>query len=260
MAHRRQWSAARWLGARNVISGNDTGVLIEGSGPTDNLTVSNVVQGNYIGTNINGNAAIGNRIGVLIIASKNNTIGGASATLGQTPGNLIAGNGGFQVRILGEGASNNKVQGNLLGTNKDGNAALGRADTGVFIDSGAKNNLIGGAAANLRNVISGNNAGIVIVDAGTESNTVQGNLIGTNVAGTAALPNRDNGVTIFEGASRNTVSNNVISGNSIGIALQSGATANQIQGNKIGTDITGLKAVPNTGVGVLLDHLLPSRT
>lgn len=238
--------------ARNVISGNGGGVVIEGTGPTDNLTVSHLVQGNYIGTNISGNAAIGNSVGVQILAAKNNTIGGATTILGQSPGNVIAGNRDFQVRILIDGASNNTVQGNLIGTNKDGNAVLGAADTGVRLDIGAKGNFIGGATANLRNVISGNNTGVIMVDAGTESNVVRGNFIGTNLSGSSALANREAGVTIFEGASRNTVNNNVVSGNGVGIALHSGATANQIQGNNVGTDAAGLKAIPNTAVGVLL--------
>ncbi len=246
------------VGARNIISGNGGGVVIEGNGPTDNLTVSHIVQGNYIGTNISGNAAIGNSVGVQIFAAKNNTVGGSTTTLGQTPGNLIAGNRDFQVRISSDGASNNKVQGNLIGTNKDGSAVLSSAEYGVFIDNGAKNNLIGGPAANLRNVISGNNNGVLLINAGTESNTVQGNFIGTNVAGTGAIANRDRGIIILEGASRNNVggttsgAGNVISGNGVGIEMDSGATANQIQGNKIGTDITGLKAVPNTNVGILI--------
>lgn len=245
-------------GMRNVISGNDSGIAIFGNGPTDNLTVSHAVQGNYIGTNITGSAAIGNRLGILIVAAKNNTVGGAATTLGQTPGNVIAGNRDFQVRILGAGASNNKVQGNLVGTNKDGNVVLAGGEAGVYIDGGATSNLIGGSAANLRNIVSGQNNGIIMVDAGTESNAVQGNFIGTNISGNAALPNRDSGLTIFEGASRNIIggvtagAGNVISGNSVGIALHSGATANQIRGNKIGTDITGLNAVPNSSVGVLV--------
>lgn len=313
-------------GARNVISGNESGISIFGNGPTDNLTVNHLVQGNYIGTNITGDAAIGNRLGVFIVAAKNNFVGGATSALGQTPGNLIAGNREFQVRILGAGATGNRVEGNLIGTNKAGTADLGACLVGVGIDNGAKSNFVGGSAANFRNVISGNETGVrienagtdgnkvqgnylgtnqagtaaiastgngvlirdtaknnliggiaptrgqppgnlisgngadgvVIVDAGTESNFVQGNLIGTNAAGSAAVANFGSGVRILEGASRNTVggasvgAGNVLSGNADGIALNSGATANQIQGNLIGTDITGLKALANSGVGVIL--------
>ncbi len=76
-------------------------------------------------------------------------------------------------------------------------------------------------------------------------NTVQGNLIGTDATGTSALPNGDNGVVI-EDPDDNLVggttagARNVITANAIGVLLSMGATGNTIQGNYIGTDVTGL--------------------
>jgi len=60
----------------------------------------------------------------------------------------------------------------------------------VAIFGGATNNTVGGTAAGVRNVISGNrSSGLIIRDAGTASNLVQGNYLGTDAAGAAALGN-----------------------------------------------------------------------
>ena len=65
--------------ARNVISGNGSGVVFL-SGST-----GNVVQGNFVGTDITGTAALGNTFdGVSINASTNNLIGGPTAGSGNT--------------------------------------------------------------------------------------------------------------------------------------------------------------------------------
>ncbi len=93
-----------------------------------------------------------------------------------------------------------------------------------------------------------------------DDNFVQGNLIGTNSSGTADVGNTLDGVILLDGASGNTVggtasgAGNVISGNDgdgVGITefLTSG---NLVQGNLIGTDITGAVVMPNGGSGVSL--------
>src|SRR5207245_227706 len=78
-------------------------------------------------------------------------------------------------------------------------------------------------------------------------NRIQGNYIGTDVSGTRALPNADG---ILAGAGNliggtQPGARNLISGNrSSGITIN-GPSGNRIEGNYIGTDITGLLAVPN---------------
>jgi parallel beta-helix repeat protein len=62
--------------------------------------------------------------------------------------------------ISGAGASNNVVQGNLIGTDKTGTAALGNGGDGVAVAS-AQNNLISG------NLISGNGGDGVTLGAET---------------------------------------------------------------------------------------------
>ena len=85
-------------------------------------------------------------------------------------------------------------------------------------------------------------------------NVIEGNFIGTDVTGTVALGNKFFGVVI-ENAPNNTIggttveARNIISGNGTGISLGGpGATGNLVQGNFIGTDVTGTIAVGN-GIG-----------
>ena len=82
-----------------------------------------------------------------------NTIGGITAMPRTGDGNLISQRQGDSVELNGAGIAN-IIEGNLIGTNAAGNAALGN-DYGVIFASGSQNT-IGGAAAGAGNVISGN--------------------------------------------------------------------------------------------------------
>lgn len=225
--------------ARNVISGNQaSGVEINGN--------SNVVQGNFIGTNAAGTAELRNSGGVTIFSSQftNNLIGGTAAGAG----NLISGNG----TGVSANGNNTTVQGNLIGTNAAGTAAIPN-NTGV--QSFAQDVLIGGVTPGARNVISGNlGEGVVIRGAGSK---VQGNLIGTDISGTLALGNTGNGVVAGEGAliggttpaMRNIISANGNLGN-IALGNNSSGNAATVQGNYIGTDVTGTKALGGSIAGI----------
>jgi hypothetical protein len=89
------------------------------------------------------------------------------------------------VELSGNGGS--IVKGCFIGTDATGTVDLGNAFRGLNIAS--SNNTIGGTAAAARNVISGNNNTGIFMTAGTTGNLVQGNFIGTNAAGTAAVGN-----------------------------------------------------------------------
>ena len=98
---------------RNVISGNNgNGVYIEGSDATGNR-----ITGNYLGTDKNGTAPLGNfSPGILINGPSNNTIGGALAEAG----NVISANGGANyegVAIYGDGATGNRILSNSIFSN-----------------------------------------------------------------------------------------------------------------------------------------------
>jgi alpha-tubulin suppressor-like RCC1 family protein len=238
-------------GGVNVISGNDIGVSIMDVGTTGNL-----VQANLIGTSPSGISSMPNQRGVWIQnGATGNVVGGNTAGLG----NVISGNSFNGVDISGAGTDNNRVLGNIIGLNSTG-AQLGNGTfgDGVLIEAGARSNRVGGTSAGARNVISGNNGtGVSIDGAGTNRNLVQGNYIGLNQAGTAAIAN-SRGVRMTNGAKNNVIGGttaayrNIISGCEFGVGLGAAeTTGNQIQGNFIGTDATGSFAVPNGyGIGI----------
>ena len=115
--------------------------------------------------------------------------------------NVISGNTQAGVELTGAGTSHNLVEGNYIGTNYAGSGAIGNGSSsnsfsdGVLIDAAATYNTVGGTTAGARNVISGNlHNGVEIYGQGTDHNLVEGDYIGTNAAGTAALANHQDGV------------------------------------------------------------------
>jgi CSLREA domain-containing protein len=243
--------------ARNVISGNGRhGILITTAAATGNM-----VQGNHIGTNASGGSAAPNGTDGVFIGNgaTGNTIGGTA------PGerNVISGNGDDGVDINGA-ATTATVIGNYIGTDAAGSGDLGNTDNGVEIENSSDNNTIGGATAGHRNVVSGNgNSGIKIEHFASSGNTVAGNLVGLNAAGTTAIANAGSGV--FVGGPSNTIGGsattagappgNVISGNNgDGIYFSPAAIpGNTVKGNLIGTNEAGSGGVPNLMNGVYVD-------
>ncbi len=250
---------------RNLISGNggSFAVLLSGASAS-----SNFVQGNYIGVDVTGTAALGNiGVGVGTLGAPSTTIGGLAATAGTPPGNLISGNAGWGVELSMATSTNNTVQGNLIGTNATGTAALANfAGIAIGPNGGANDNLIGGTAAGARNVISGNsNYGISLStgDVASSSNTVQGNYIGPDITGTIALSPNQTGI-LFGGGDHTQVggaaagAGNLISGNGQPSAVKPGiyvggaATGSVFQGNLIGTQADGLSPLGNSWGGIVL--------
>src|SRR5262249_5806603 len=182
----------------NIISGNHaSGVFVSGTATGFNGSpTGTVIEGNLIGTDPTGTRAVANgAYGVLISGSSGNVVGGPTGTPGTGPGNLISGNAQAGIQLINPGGSTvtgNVVLGNLIGTNINGSAALGNGSDGVEIIN-ASGNTIGGAAATARNIISGNAThGVLINQFPTltaSGNQVLGNYIGTNLAGSAAVPN-----------------------------------------------------------------------
>jgi parallel beta-helix repeat protein len=244
---------------RNIISGNTgTGLQIGGSGADDNIVI-----GNYIGLASDGQTAIANNgIGISVYQGAKRTRIGTDAD-GQNDsreGNVISGNSAGGIVIGGNGTEDSVIAGNFVGTDSNGNTAIENRNSGVWIFNGAKNNLVGGSTAASRNVISGNRlAGVAVESVGTTGNVIRGNWIGTNATGTAAIPNLEAGVGLINGSSGTSVLNNVVSGNrTMGIGLGAfgglteGSHNNLIFGNLVGTDPSGMVALPNQGVGIVL--------
>jgi parallel beta-helix repeat protein len=232
--------------ARNVISANGLSGIFLGTGST-----GNVVQGNYIGTDVGGSAAMGNlERGVEVSTASDNTIGGTVAGAG----NVISANS-WSGLILEAGTTGTLVQKNFIGTDATGAQALANGGDGVRVDA-ANENTIGGTALHSGNVVSGNGmSGIHIIDS-SFGNQVEGNYVGTDVSGLAALGNGERGVLIT-GASSNEIggteagSGNLISANAFaGVLIEQGSSENQVQGNLIGTDKTGASSLGNGAAGV----------
>jgi hypothetical protein len=223
--------------ARNIISGNGNGPssLVYDEGGISVGGTGNRVEGNYIGTDLGGTKALGN--GSYDVGGH----GGFGVNLGgevnATTGNLISGNsGGINVG----GATGACIQGNLIGTDVTGRSALGNTRWGILDEAKA---LIGGTTAAARNIISGNPYGIEQDGAGS---TIEGNYIGTDITGTQGLGNTVAGLFIRGGISVGGTGpgvGNVISGNNFGVLGQ--FDGNVIEGNLIGTDYTGTKAIGN---------------
>lgn len=234
------------VGSQNVISGNQQyGVLIYTAGASNNL-----VLGNYIGPDSSGTNALANTSGGVSIQ------GVAGNVIGTNGGrNVISGNSGIGVFVVLDGASNNVVAGNYIGTDATGEKAMANSVSGLYIQ--VPSNTIGGVGPGAGNVISGNGQnGIFIYGETSTNNVVEGNFIGTDATGTTAVPNGYAGVAISNApaiAIGGTASGagNVISGNiSSGINLGGDTSGTVVQGNCIGTDLTGNNAVPNVGGGI----------
>ena len=243
-------------GAGNVISGNHTyGVLLTGTTATEVSTAT--VQGNRIGTNPAGTAALTNPVGGISVSPHvAAAIGGTAAGAG----NLVSGNGGNGIGV-GDDGSGVTIQGNQVGTNLAGTAALpngtgtglGVGTAGVSASTtgavGGTALVIGGTAAGARNLISGN-AGAGIVLAG--GFVVQGNRIGTNAAGTAALGNALAGIQIDQtlgnpptigGAAAGA--GNLISANGFNGINVRNSVGYKVLGNTFGTNLAKTALLPN---------------
>jgi CSLREA domain-containing protein len=145
-----------------------------------------------------------------------------------------------------DGSDNNHIEGNFIGTNAAGTAALGNGSAGVEINGLNDGNMVGGNLAEQRNLISGNEGDGVF--AGTDgTDTIQGNLIGTDKIGTKDLHNggtNNNGEGVNLGGQNSVVKDNIIAFNtSDGVQVRSNATG-------VGHNIGPNSIFSNDGLGI----------
>lgn len=181
------------IGEGNVISGNDTGILISSQGATS--PNNNVIQGNLIGVNAAGNSALPNVTGIIISAStaalapSGTLIGGSGAG----EGNVISCNSTAGIELQNF-ASDTTIQGNHIGTDSTNTLNLGNIGNGIAITpSGpaqSTGTLIGGTAAGQANAILFNFRGVLMAGT-TFLNPVLGNSI---------FANTGNGIQLITGA------------------------------------------------------------
>jgi hypothetical protein len=230
------------------------GFLADGAGHGYSIRVQssgNTIAGNFLSIHSGGAIKVaGDAGGVRIDSGSANVIGGTAPADQNVIGSL-----GNAIELHGP-SSGTRVLGNLLGTDKTGMVALGASGAEILIDN-SSGNVIGGTTAAARNLISGSrSAGIVLTGLSAQTNTIQGNFIGTDLAGTHALGNLV-GVQFAKAAHNNRVggtaagAGNVISGNGNGLVFTgSGTSNNTVEGNFIGTDVSGATALGNTANGV----------
>ena len=223
-------------GDRNVISGGAR----DGVGIGGIYSEGNQIVGNYVGVDATGGRALPNALsGIRIHAGHGELI----------RDNVVSGNRNAGIELTG-GTSDNRVEGNRVGTDASGTRAIPNGSFGVEIYD-ATNNLVGGDTRESRNVISGGaRDGVGIDGIYSEGNQVVGNYVGVDATGRRALPNALSGIRIHAGQGE-LIRNNVVSGNrNAGIELTGGTSDNRVEGNRVGTDASGTRAIPNGSFGV----------
>jgi hypothetical protein len=208
-----------------------------------------------------GNRVVGNQFGIdelggpkandlgVAVTGANNFIGGPGAD-----GNLIRASAFEQIVVRNATATGNTIQGNEIG----GLGSITGA-WGVRFDTSAANNVLGGSGPGEGNVISGNTIGVLIQSG---PNTLLGNKIGTDVAGSTGKANTT-GISIQGPAANNIIggttagARNVIASSTNEGIVVNGSSGNTIRGNYIGTDVAGTGALPN-GVGVKIFNNSPN--
>jgi CSLREA domain-containing protein len=203
-------------GARNVISGNDQhGIQIHSNAS------GNVIQGNYIGTDVGGTMDLGNTFNGIAVSDTGNTqIGGSN--VGE--GNVVSGND--DLGILLNNTPSATIRGNLIGTDKHGTGNVGNAGNGIFLDVGVNSTTIGGAAAGAGNTIANNGAGaggagLVLSSLAGTGNSILSNSFFNN-AGIGIDLNQDGVQTANDAADADTGPNQVQNFPIVSLALIDG--------------------------------------
>ncbi|HPO17484.1 MAG TPA: hypothetical protein PLI09_28885 [Candidatus Hydrogenedentes bacterium] len=245
----------------NRISAND------GNGISVQKIASNTfIQGNVVGMDGSEDKSkiyeLANLMnGIQLEGTEDILIGGPGGELGE--GNIISANVLNGIYISSESA-NTEIYANKIGVMADGAISLGNGGSGIYIDNSA-GTIIGimSGLMNRRNIISGNSEnGVAIVGTAATGNQVNGCHIGTDAAGTSAIPNGLHGV-YMEGAPANTIGGaydtgygNLISGNEgHGVMISMpGGTGNVVLGNRIGVNVSGSAALPNEQSGVVINE------
>ncbi len=246
------------VGARSIAPGS----------PLPAITEAVVIDG-YTQPGAHANTLAVGHDAILLVELDGTTAGGAGAD-----GLVLAGrctvrglviNRFSRHGLLLNGVSDCVVAGNFIGVDPTGSVDLGNGGSGVMLAEGATANVIGGSTPADRNVIAGNNspgttsgAGVWLEDQSTADNVILGNYLGTNAAGSAAIPN-DFGINAQSAAGTRIGGptpgeRNLVSGNSNTGVRISGADDTAVVGNYIGTDAAGGAPLGNGNQGLRVDN------
>ena len=190
--------------ARNLISGNTTGIVVSGTGGKS-------IFNNLIGTDRTGTAALPNGTGIELTGCTYTQVGGTPPER-----NVISGNFGHAVALTD--GNLNAVFRNYIGTDAAGTSGLGNGGDGVRIAGTEQNFLV------YRNVISGNGGdGISLSDTDVPDNypdAIDTNWIGTAADGFSPLGNGGAGVRVSSGDDLRIL-NNTVAFNRVGVWIPS---------------------------------------
>ncbi|MDT5261167.1 MAG: hypothetical protein QOC61_171, partial [Acidobacteriota bacterium] len=228
------------IGSNLLSNSGAAGLVLVGSGGSN-------VYGNFIGTDAAGTAAMPNGgDGVFVQNSPDVTIGSAHPN----DRNVVANSGHHGIYVL-DGSARTKVQGNFVGTDAAGATKMSSGVEGIRVDNTD-------AASVLSNVVA-NSGEVGVLLFGASNAVVKGNLVGLGVDGTTPMRSALDGVLVITSphaliggptaSERNVVAN---SGRH-GVYVLSNSTGARVDGNLVGTDASGMVAMPSAVEGVRVD-------
>jgi CSLREA domain-containing protein len=231
----------------NIISGNgDYGVFVTESN-------TNGIYGNLIGINVVGSKLQNGQGGVYIFSTTDETageniIGGSTSSAA----NIISGNNGPGVAIVGPLANGNQVTNNVIGINREQTIPTGEGANntlGVLISGGGDSNVI-------QNNIIGSSGGDGVRISGVSnnlaaSNVISGNYIGVAPNGTSPLTNSGSGIVLENNVERTTIGGTTAEQRNI--VANNGSNGIDIRGtNVVSTTIQRNTIQSNNGHGVTI--------
>lgn len=180
--------------------------------------------------------------------------GGSS---GSTVKGLVINHFSSSAILVQNGSGGNVISGNFIGTNSVGTVSFDSATAIEINFSAGSGNVVGGTTPADRNLLASSpgGGGALIDLEGGSSHLVQGNYLAVNAAGTAALGNPNNGITLAQNSSGNTIggidlgAGNVI-GNFVLFGINVNTDNNVIQGNRIGTNAAGTVKLASGSAGI----------
>jgi hypothetical protein len=232
----------------NLVSGNaKNGILI------DKGSQQNMLNGNFIGTSADGDAAIANSAdGVRIVGAPNNSLIGCKFR--NDPFvyyNVMSGNLGNGLHITD--SDDVLVQGNFFGTGANNSNVVANKGDGILIDGSSQTTQVGGVIP-LGNVSAGNVRNGIEV-AGTAAGFITFNTFGGLLAFKGAAPNGNDGLLITSTGGNQLARTNVFSGNmNNGVEIGGDASGVTIGPDIVGLSTKGNSLLPNGNDGVLIDH------
>ncbi len=256
-------------GLNGVIDeGTSNNTVMGGVIPLGNVDAANSLNGIVVQDSASGFTSFNTFDGIAAFTTQMNLGNGLDGALITSTGgnnflrtNIISRNGKDGIEIGGSAQGVQVVQ-NFIGTDTNGKTAMGNLRNGVEVDGNASNIVIGGPQPTFsvtpHNLISANALYGVDINGNTQNVAVNFSFIGTNVNGTVALGNHQAGVSVEAGTHSITIGSTdptlptLISGN-LGNGVEMLSTSGDtVVGTLIGTDPTGLVALPNGGDGVFI--------